>query len=86
MKTLLKITLLWIVFVATVSCQNTTSESANLKTLTAAITTSETATTDVPIANGGYLSCKVDGVLLEAAYPGIMILYVPAKKRSKYLG
>ncbi|MBK6989315.1 MAG: hypothetical protein IPH33_14475 [Bacteroidetes bacterium] len=33
----------------------TTSESANLKTLTAAITTSETATTDVPIANGGYL-------------------------------
>lgn len=86
MKTLLKITSLWIVLVASVSCQSNTSESANLKTLDAAITTSETATADAPIASGGYLSCKVDGVLLEAAYPGIMILYVPAKKEANIWG
>lgn len=86
MKTLLKIFLLWIVLVANVSCQNTTSESANLNTLTAAITSSETAIADAPIANGGYLSCKVDGVLLEAAYPGFMILCVPAKKEANIWG
>ena len=86
MNILLKITLLWIVLVASVSCQNTTSESANLNTLTAAITSSETAIADAPIANGGYLSCKVDGVLLEAAYPGFMILCVPAKKEANIWG
>ena len=33
-----------------------------------------------------YLECKVDGKLLKASDPGIMILYVPQKKGSNHLG
>lgn len=86
MKTLLKITLLWIVLATSVSCKNSTSDSANLKTLSASISNSETTIADVPITKGGYLSCKIDGVLLEAGHPGFIIVYAPAKKEATIWG
>jgi hypothetical protein len=36
--------------------------------------------------NAGYLSCKMDGVLLQASFPGGIILYVPSKKEVNIWG
>lgn len=36
--------------------------------------------------SAGYLTCKIDGVLLKAAFPGTMILFVPGKKEVNIWG
>ncbi len=46
----------------------------------------ETQKSGTEQADGGYLTCKVDGVPLQAAYPGTMILFAPTKKEVNIWG
>ncbi len=46
----------------------------------------ETQKSESAHSEGGYLTCKVDGIPLKAAYPGTMILFAPAKKEVNIWG
>ncbi len=82
MKTTFRISLLLIVLITGIFCKNATSTNAGAETSTATTVArvTETPKTDVPNVAGGYFTFKMDGVPLQATHPGIMILYVPAKK------
>lgn len=88
MKTTFRFSFLFIVLITGIFCKNAPSTHAGAESSTATTVAwaTETPKTDATNASGGYLTCKVDGVPLQAAYPSVMILYVPAKKEVNIWG
>jgi hypothetical protein len=86
MKIIYTIGLLFLVLISSVSFKNRSPEATTPKNTAIVEIVSETLKSETKNAIGGYLTCKVDGSPLQAAYPGTMILFVPAKKEVTIWG
>jgi hypothetical protein len=81
-----RLLLLLIVLISGISCKIGTSAYAKQSASKTAEMVTELQKSDATNVSGGYLICKVDGIPLKAAYPGTIILYVPAKKEVNIWG
>lgn len=81
MKSTLRISLLIIALFLGISCNN--NPNSNQQRIESSSDSQKSVNSS---EEGGYLSCKMDGILIKADYPGIAVLYVPAKKEVNIWG
>ncbi|MEO6348586.1 MAG: hypothetical protein ABIO60_11830 [Aquaticitalea sp.] len=88
MRSLSKLALALLLITATIACKNNTTTEADAETATNTNAQKITETHELTKTTAGFASMtfKMDGTLIEATGPGVMVIYVPTKKEVNIRG
>jgi hypothetical protein len=86
MKTNISLSFFILVLISGIDCKIVNSADVDKSMSTLARKRTELQQSASTKANTGYLTCKVDGIPLQAACPGAIMLYIPAKKENNIWG